>query len=224
MNDIIELINNNLGVFTLFFTAVVALATVAYVVLTRQLVNETIELRKNQTSPQLSISILPRNPEVWIIDMIIENVGNGAAYNIQIKPTKSFEMRDNREFNNVGFIKNGYNYFAPHQKIKFFFTDLVHKKEEKENVNFDLNVSYEDYSGNKYKSTFKINLSEFYGIPRLGNPPIYDIAETLKKIEKMLERLLHKKLEIDVYNKEDREEEKQKLEDDIKHYKDKGSL
>jgi hypothetical protein len=224
MNEIIEFINKNLGVFTLFFTAVVAIATVVYVRLTRKLVNETIELRRIQTRPELSISILPRDPEVWIVDMIIENVGNGAAHNIQIKPSSNFEMRDNREFNNIGFVKNGYKYFAPHQKVKFFFTNLIDKKDEKEKTNFDIYVSYEDYSGEKYQTTYKVNLSEFYGIPRLGNPPLYDIAESLKKIEIILDRLLHKKIEMNIYNKEDREEEKQKLKDEVKHLKDKGLL
>jgi len=226
--SIIEFINQNSGVITIFFTAIVAISTVAYVRLTRKLVNETIELRKIQTRPQLSISILSRDPEVWIVDMIIENVGNGAAYNIQINPSSNFEMRDNREFNNIGFVKNGYKYFAPHQKLKFFFTNLTDKREEKENINFDIYVTYEDYSGKEYPLTYKVNLSEFYGIPRYGNPPIYDIADSLKKIEDSISKLFNKKLEVNIYSEEDRirieKEEKEKIESEYKLLKEKGLL
>ena len=78
-------------------------------------------MRKAQTQPQLSVSILPRDPEVWIVDMILENVGNGAAHKIKIESSDNFEMRTDREFTNIGFVKNGYNYFAPHQRLKSFF-------------------------------------------------------------------------------------------------------
>jgi len=200
----IEFINNNAGVITLFFTAVVAIATVFYVILTRKLVNETIELRKAQTEPQLSVSILPRDPEVYIVDMIIENVGNGAAHKIKIEPSDNFEMRSDRNFNNIGFIKNGYNYFAPHQKLKFFFTNLVENKEVKEKVKFSIDISYEDQFGFKFHTEYKIDLSEFYGIPRYGNPPIYDLAESLKNIDKSITKIINKKLNVNIYNEDDR--------------------
>ena len=224
----LEFLNNNAGVITLFFTAVVAIATVFYVRLTSNLVNETIELRKAQTQPQLSVSILPRDPEVWIVDMIIENVGNGAAYNIQINPSSNFEMRENREFINIGFIKNDYKYFAPHQRLKFFFTNLVDKKEEKENVKFDIKVKYEDHSGKVYETIYKINLAEFYGIPRYGNPPIYDLSETLKNIDKNINKLVNEKINVNVYNEEDRvridKEQKEQLEKDYKRLKEEGRI
>lgn len=128
----LEFFNTNAGVITLFFTAVVAIATVFYVRLTSRLVDETISLRKAQTQPHISVSILPRDPEVWIVDMIIENVGNGSAHNLKLTPSDNFEMRVDREFNNIGFVKNGYNYFAPHQKLKFFFTSLIDDREKSE--------------------------------------------------------------------------------------------
>lgn len=224
----IEFLNQNAGVITLFFTAVVAIATVFYVRLTSRLVNETIELRKAQTRPQLSISILPRDPEVWIVDMIIENVGNGAAHNVKIKPTNNFEMRNDREFNNIGFVKNGYNYFAPHQRLKFFFTSLIDNKEEKENVKFTIDIFYQDQFGEKYQTEYRVNLSEFYGIPRYGNPPIYDLAESLKKIEKSINTIIDQKLDVNIYNEEDRirieKEEKEKIEQEYKQLKEKGLL
>lgn len=204
MNSILEFLNDNAGAITLFFTAVVAVATVFYVRLTSKFVNETIELRKAQTQPQITVSILPRNPEVWIVDMILENVGNGAAHNIKIEPSDNFEMRSNRDFNNIGFIKNGYNYFAPHQKLKFFFTNLVDNKEKKENVKFLINLSYNDQFGKKYQTEYKIDLSEFYGIPRYGNPPIYDLAESLNKIEKSIKSIMEEKLNVNTYNEKDR--------------------
>jgi len=224
----LEFINQNAGVITLFFTAVVAIATVFYVRLTRKLVNETMELRKAQIQPQLFISILPRDPEVWIVDMIIENVGNGAAYNVKMNPSKNFEMRSEREFNNIGFIKNGYNYFAPHQRLKFFFTNLVDNKKQKEDVKFTIDLSYQDQYGKTYSSEHRVDLSEFYGLPRYDNPPIYDLANSLMKIEKSINLIIEKKLDVNIYTEEDRikleKEQKEKLEREHKELKGRGLL
>ena len=50
---IVECLNNNSGVLTLIFTAVVALSTVCYVVLTAKLVSETRKIREVQTEPKI---------------------------------------------------------------------------------------------------------------------------------------------------------------------------
>ena len=53
----IEFLNNNSGALNAIFSLVVAIATVAYVFLTRSVVNETLLLRKAQTDPLVSISV-----------------------------------------------------------------------------------------------------------------------------------------------------------------------
>lgn len=49
--------NENSGFLTLVFSAIVAVATVFYVILTRQLVRETAALRRLQSEPQLDLTL-----------------------------------------------------------------------------------------------------------------------------------------------------------------------
>lgn len=53
----VRLINENSGFLTLVFSAIVAIATVFYVILTRQLVRETAALRRLQSEPQLDLTL-----------------------------------------------------------------------------------------------------------------------------------------------------------------------
>ena len=61
-----------------------------------------------------------------------------------------------------------------------------------------------------------------------GNFPIYDLAESLKKIEKSIRSIIGKKLEVNTYNEEVRirivKEQKEKLEQQIKELKSKGRI
>jgi len=51
----LDLLNRNSGAFTVLFSAVVALATVVYAILTWRLVTETKEMREVQTEPKIFV-------------------------------------------------------------------------------------------------------------------------------------------------------------------------
>ena len=70
----IDFLNQNSGAITLIFTMVVALATVAYVVLTWSLVSETKKLREDQTEQKISAIIQPREEWLNFMDLIIQNI------------------------------------------------------------------------------------------------------------------------------------------------------
>ncbi len=59
----IAYLNSNAGALTVIFTAVVTISTVAYAILTRNLVLETKKMREVQTEPRIEISIQPLEPE-----------------------------------------------------------------------------------------------------------------------------------------------------------------
>jgi len=86
-----EFINQNNGFFSILFSAVVAIATVIYAILTWKLVEETRKIRKIQTEPKISIDIQPKEDSIHFIDMIIQNIGLGPAYNIKFTINPDFE-------------------------------------------------------------------------------------------------------------------------------------
>ena len=68
----IEYINNNSGALTIIFSCVVAISTVIYALLTARLVSETMKIRKLQIEPRISVTILPREEWIGLMDLRID--------------------------------------------------------------------------------------------------------------------------------------------------------
>src|SRR2546428_401026 len=66
------------------FAAVVAVSTVCYVLLTWNLVEETRELRRLETEPQVSVYAEPSPRAFIFFDLVIANIGRGPAYYVRL--------------------------------------------------------------------------------------------------------------------------------------------
>ncbi|MDR2601685.1 MAG: hypothetical protein LBC53_04445 [Spirochaetaceae bacterium] len=80
--EILEWINNNNVLIDLFSTFVTALATVFYVILTIKLVSENVKNRRMQTDPKIVMDIIPDATHPYLLNFVIENIGNGATLKI----------------------------------------------------------------------------------------------------------------------------------------------
>ena len=182
--NIIKFLNDNDGAFTILFSAIVALATVVYAILTWRLVTETKEMRKVQTEPKISVIFQPREEWINLIDLVIKNIGLGPAYDIKFEIKPDFEYRQGHFLSKLNFVKNGIKYLAPNQKMQFFLTSLVHNFEKKTKTPFDIKVTYNNKIGEPYTEIFTIDFSELVGLGQLGKPPLNIIAENIEKIQK----------------------------------------
>ena len=64
ITSLFDYLNQNNGAITVIFTAVVAIATVVYAILTWKLVSETRMMREVQTEPKISAIIQPK--DYWL--------------------------------------------------------------------------------------------------------------------------------------------------------------
>jgi hypothetical protein len=71
---------------------------------------------------------------------------------------------------------------------------------------FEIEVSYEDVAGNPYNGRFKIDVGQFDGLHRLGQPTDEQIAESLKKIVSVMERWGHQRLQVETMSVTERRE------------------
>jgi hypothetical protein len=112
MINILNFLNENNGAFSLIFSCVVALATVIYAVLTWRLVSETRRMREAQTEPNIFVNLQPREEWINFIDMVIQNIGSGPAYNIHMIYDKDYELKIKSivKINIVYQNKNGKTY------------------------------------------------------------------------------------------------------------------
>lgn len=209
----LEFLNENSGAFAVAFSAVVAIATIVYAILTWRLVSETRKMREAQTEPKISVTIQPREEWISLIDMVIQNIGLGPAYNIKFEIKPDFEYAKGNFLSELGFIKSGLRYLAPNQKLQFFLTSMIENFEEKTKKPFEIKVTYQNSMGKKYEDAYVIDFSQLIGLRRLRRAPLYDIAKDIEKIKEDLHLLStgFRRIKVIRYTKEDIEEEQEQL-------------
>jgi len=202
----LDFVNANQGAISLIFTVFIAASTFVYAILTLRLVSETIHMRKIQTEPKLSIIISPSDEWINFINLKIQNIGAGPAYNIKFQANPDFECLHDVYLSNV---LRPINYLEPKEERKTFLTSLVEDFEKKISTTYEITASYSNKEGVNYKDRFIIDFSEFKGTHQLGEPPIYKIAKNLEKIESHFSSLSSgsKRIEVNAHTPEDVERE-----------------
>ena len=206
---VLEFLNQNSGSFAVIFSAIVAIATTVYAILTWKLTLETRRMREAQTEPRVSVTIQPREEWINFIDMVIQNIGLGPAYNVKFKVEPDFEYAKGNFLSELGFIKNGLRYLAPNQKLQFFLTSMIENFEEKTKYSFEIKVTYKNSLGKKYEDAYIIDFSQLIGLNQLGEPSLYKISKNIEKIQQDIHRLStgSYRMKIIRYTKEDIEKE-----------------
>lgn len=211
-----ETLNQYSGALTLLFSGLVAVSTVVYAILTWRLVSETRKMRQAQTEPIVAIDIRPS--ELWInlIDVVIENVGLGPAYDIKFDFDNDMKIRKNKALMDINMFKNGINYLSPRQKIQFFLTSLLEDTDEKVKTEIKVDITYQNSIGKKIKSHYVLDFSQFLGMSQLGKPPIKGIEKHLENIYRELHSLTFgsRKLKVDIYDRQDREAALREIEEE----------
>ncbi len=134
--------------FQIIFSGVVAISTIVYAILTWKLVSETRRMRQLQITPDIHCYFEMSEASATIVYIIFENIGYGIAKKIHFNIVNDFRFYDHKEqrLDSKGAIKNGLKNFYPKQKLKFFFTDLSKKHDEKIEEEIEINLTYKDTS------------------------------------------------------------------------------
>lgn len=209
----VDWLNTNAGVVSLLFSAVVAVATVFYALLTRALVNETRRMREAQTEPQITVRVESSETYINIVLIVIENIGNGPAYDLKLTSTPNFTGFKGRPLSEFGPFKHGVRFMAPRQKIATILVNVVGKGSELEDpnseFNFTVRAQYRGALGQHYDHLFPIDFKHLIGSRTLGKPPMHSIADSLKQIQNELARVgsRWRRLEVIAYSRKDVERE-----------------
>ena len=188
-NDVINWCNANAGFVEALLTLAIIGATLRYVVLTDRLLRENQELRRQATRPTLAIRASIHEAHINIINLVIENIGGGPAHRIALKASHPFRGKGERPLNEVGPFKKGLRYLGPHQGLELFLANAIGNLDELKQAPIEIATSYFDEAGQSYKNTFVIDYSELENIERVGEPPLFTIAERVTKLQEGFERL-----------------------------------
>jgi len=190
MRDVLTFLEANQGALSLVFAAVVTIATVAYALLTRTLVRETMRLREAETEPELSVYLVPNEHSLMLVDMIIRNIGRGAAHKISWRIDLPEDEAADRgiDFAKLRLFK-GMNYLAPGEVIRFFYGECTKLLKDPPMSPYTIHAEYSNARGLPVSQSFTLDVEELRGLSMVGRPPLQDMAKTLEKLEKGVKAL-----------------------------------
>ena len=176
---IIEWLNANSG-------AVIAIATVVLVIFAGYYIYLMWRLLRVNNTPEVVVSLRLHEVHVNLVLLCIENIGTGAARDLQftINPP-SIENLD-LPFEEIGYLQNGIAYFEPGRKIEQFIVGVTNKLDELKQTPFEVAITYRDSVNQKHERVFNLDFGENEGMANIGTPPLYEIAKTIKEIKKDL--------------------------------------
>ena len=167
---------------------IIAIATVVLVGITGYYADLTRQMLKANNTPEIAISLRPHEAYIHCVMLCIENIGTGAARNIQFQTDLSFKPDGDRALEEVGFLKKGIGYLGPGQKIEHFLVSVIGKLDELKKTPLEFTVTYTGAmkQKQKYEHTFYLDFGEDEGLATVGKTPLYEIAEAVKEIKKDL--------------------------------------
>lgn len=145
-----------------------------------------MKMRKAATRPNLSILAQPREDSSEV-DIIIENVGKGTAYNLRFQVSKKFFLEDSERLSNKLNLMP--KEMAVNQRHQFLLTDMKSDK-IKENPNkFRIKAKYENESGETYESRSMISLDLMPGLRTTQND-LHKVSVTLEKMRQDIHKII----------------------------------
>ena len=171
---IIDWIDSVNGVIIIFIIIVVLIIIGWYVYSRKRplkTASETENSSKSQKTeiPEIVVFLRPHLSSVQCLMLCIENIGTGAAYNVQFGTGPSFVM-GNSPSSNLGDVKSvkkndifqkGFRCFGPGQKIEQFFIFLIDKLPEDLKHSRQISVTYKDSLNHPYENRFSFDFSNF---------------------------------------------------------------
>jgi hypothetical protein len=189
-------LDHHQGSISVIFAGVVAVATVAYAVLTRSLVAETRALRKVETEPSLAVYLTPNQRAGWLLDIVIQNTGRAEARNIRWKidaDIASLKERHILVLPEITLFKQGLASLAPGQQIRSFFGSAHVVLAEPILKPIQITASYEYGDHKRGKAFFLLVPEEYWGMQWISETPVEKSLEELVKLLKSMtgSRLSH---------------------------------
>ena len=142
-------------------------------------------LEKRLDSPKVVASL--RNDEVHpssLLIVCVENVGTGTAQNVQFQPDRNVRLLSHIWLEDLGFIKNGIDYFRNGQKYEFIINTIIGEAawNELRQTPLKIAITYENSAGEKQPEEHAyLDFGAFQSVP-LPTSPIGLIAGTAKEM------------------------------------------
>lgn len=174
---IIEGLNANSGAI-IVIVAIVLVGVISYYAYL------TWRLLKANNTPEIVVSLRPHQGHVQLVILCIENIGTGAARDLQFTTNPTSIPNLDVPFEKIGFLKSGIAYFEPGGKIEQFIVSVTNKFDELKQMPFEVSLTYRDSVNQKHKRTFQLDFGVNEGFSQIDNPPLFEIAKATRDIQR----------------------------------------
>ena len=174
---IITWLNTNSG-------AVIGIAIVILASVIGYYVYLTWRLLKAGNTPEIVISLRPHQAHVQLVMLCIENIGTGAAYDLQFATNPTSIPNLDVPFEKIGFLKSGIAYFEPGRKIEQFIASVTNKFDDLKQMPFEVGLTYRDSVNQKHERAFQLDFGVNEGFSQIDKPPLFEIAKATRDIQR----------------------------------------
>ena len=174
---IIEWLNTNSG-------AIRGIALVVLVGVIGYYTYLTWRLLKANNTPEIVVSLRPHHVHVQLVMLCIENIGTGAAHDLQFTTNPTSIPNLSVPFEKIGFLKSGIAYFEPGRKIEQFIVSVTNKFDDLKQMPFEVSLTYTDSVNQKHKRAFQLDFGVNEGFSQIDKPPLFEIAKATRDIQR----------------------------------------
>lgn len=187
----INWLNSNSAAITAAASVVLTGITAYYAFLTWHLVQENRELREEHNRPRVAIATSLHEAHINIVHLVIENIGQGPAYEVKFDTNRDVRLSQGRSLREVGLFKGGVRFLPPRQRLELFLHNAVGAVDDFKSSPLEITVRYKDSVGREASpEKFVIDLSEYENLRKAGKPPLYKLADSLEELNKNLSSFL----------------------------------
>ncbi len=174
---IISWLNANSG-------AVIGIAIVMFVIFASYYVYLMWRLLKANNAPEIVVSLRPHEAHVNLVMLCIENIGTGAARDLQFTINPPSIPNLDIPFEKIGFLQNGIAYFEQGRKIEQFIVSVTNKFDELKQTPFEVAITYRDSVNHKQERVFPLDFGVNEGMAHIDRPPLFEIAKATKNMQR----------------------------------------
>lgn len=144
------------------------------------------QARRDQARPYVILSAVESPVERAVIDLKLENVGNGPAYDVTIKVTPPFVTSTDEaghELRNARIFTEPIPMLAPHYSVTMWFDSAFTREGKDLPDRFEARISYRDASGQSWID--ELNIIDVAMQKGMIYSPVYGIHHAAKALREM---------------------------------------
>lgn len=166
-------------------TTILAAITMYYALLNKRLLELNQRVLEVTTNPKVVVYIRPWQQYVQQDVLVIENIGNGIAFDIHFEmlDEKLFQLRSDLYFTDLPCVAKGIKSMSPKQHYKTLI-ESTELSEEQRRSDYKIEVNYANSQGRQLSDTFTLNINE--NLHYLYENPL---AEHLKKVAENTDKI-----------------------------------